>query len=161
MADLEREGVELDRELGGAPDPKPDEPAAPAAPGEAPSSPAAPAPISLDQELAGMFEMVGAGVGQFFPSVKAVLDESRARELGSALAPVIQKYGLERYFAGFAWRVELHAALVVIPTIVAVREAIRHDLAELKRAAKASSGGQAEPPPAPPAGVEVLKPIGT
>lgn len=101
-----------------------------------------PRPPALNQEVAGIFAAVGAGLGAFFPSVKGVLDESKCDELGQVIAPVLEKYGLAQYFAGFAWRVELQAAFVVIPTVIAIKEAIQTDVAAMRQAA-AERGAQA------------------
>lgn len=126
-------------------------------PAPAPELEAAPPP-TLEHELAGMVAMIGTALAQFFPSTKGIIDEAKAAEVGGALAPVVVKYGLERHFLGFAWRVELHAAIVVAPVVIAMRDAIRHDLDELARRSRPGApGGDADPggdrpagPPAPP-----------
>jgi hypothetical protein len=137
---------------------------APAAPGQAPAEPALP----LERELAGMFAMMGAGAGHFLPSVKTALNDEACKQLGDVLAPVARKYGLEQYLAGFAWRVELQAVMVVVPIALAVKAGAQHDLAELARRQAAAEGGhqvlgghQVAPaaiaPPAAPVGM--LQPI--
>lgn len=155
-AAIATEAAELDRELAG-------ETAAPApggvdadnaadpqgAAGEPDQAPAAgtPAEVPLDKELAGCVVLIGTVYGALgFPSVAKVLDEERAAAIGAKVAPVLVKYGLDKYFRGFAWRVELEAAMVVAPTVLAVRAAIRADQA----AAKAASS------PAPAAAVAPL-----
>ena len=114
--------------------------------------------LSLEQEFAGLVAMIGAGLGHWLPSVKNVLNETACAEVGKVLAPVAHKYGLARYVEGFAWRVELQALTVVVPIGLAVAEAVRQDLAELRR--KAEGGGGRAPatavlgealPPVPPA----------
>lgn len=115
---------------------------------------AAPGPEPLEKELAGMFAMIGAGVGKFLPSVGALLDEKQCGELGQVLAPVATKYGIDKYLAGLQWRAELRALFVVVPLAIAIRQAALHDIAELKRAA-ADEGGAASSsssPDAPPPG---------
>lgn len=101
--------------------------------GAQPGSAGLPA-IALERELAGMFAMIGAGAGQFLPSVKVVLDEPCCKALGDALAPVARKYGIDRYLAGFQWRIELQAIFVVAPVALALRGAIAHDLAQYRKA---------------------------
>jgi hypothetical protein len=111
---------------------------APAAPGQAPAAP----PLPLERELAGMFAMMGAGAGHFLPSVKTALNDEACKQLGDVLAPVARKYGLEQYLAGFAWRVELQAVMVVVPIALAVKAAVHHDLAELARRQAEAEGGR-------------------
>lgn len=105
--------------------------------------------IPLEQELAGMFAMAGAGLGVWLPRTGAVLTKedpetkkSGADRLGEALAPVARKYGLDRYLAGFAWRVELNALMVAGPIAAAIVQAARLDIAEL-RARELEARGQA------------------
>ena len=92
------------------------------------------ASLSLEDEIAGMFAMIGEGLGQFLPSAKAVLTEDKARDLGRVLAPLARKYHVAHYIEGFAWRVELQAAMVVIPVALALGQAIKSDVAKLKAA---------------------------
>lgn len=106
------------------------------------------AAVPLERELAGMFAMLAAGAGQFLPSVKTVLDDGTCRSLGDVLAPLARKYGLDRYLAGFQWRLELQALFVVVPVGLALRDAIARDLARAKAAAAAGGGLGAESPPA-------------
>lgn len=108
--------------------------------------------LSLEQEIAGMFALIGTGAGQWLPRVGAVLTEpdktgkSGADRLGEVLAPVAHKYGMARYFEGFAWRVELQALMVAGPIVLAIRDAARADLAELARKQREAEG---LPPVAP------------
>jgi hypothetical protein len=140
-----------------------------AAPGQAPAAEPA---LPLERELAGMFAMMGAGAGHFLPSVKAALNDEACKQLGDVLAPVARKYGLEKYLAGFAWRVELQAVMVVVPIGLAVKAAVQHDLAELaRRQAEAERGNlhlgdavsgpnlQRQAAVSPPAPVGMLQPI--
>jgi pyruvate dehydrogenase E2 component (dihydrolipoamide acetyltransferase) len=147
----------------------PAEPAPPAAIA-APAEPVAPAPAAaptLDQELAGLAAMIGATLGEFFPSTKAIMTEEKCGELAAALSPVIQKYGLERHFMGFAWRVELKAAMVVVPVVIAMRAAIGQDLATAGRApapggaplGDRAADGAAPPAPGSAPAAQMLKPI--
>lgn len=111
-----------------------------------------------------MFAMIGAGVGKFLPSVGALLDEKQCDELGQVLAPVATKYGIDKYLAGLQWRAELRALFVVVPLAIAIREAVRHDIAELKRAAGDAGGSSSSSPDAPPPGeptpsAQMLKPV--
>ncbi len=105
--------------------------------------------IPLEQELAGMFAMAGAGLGVWLPRTGAVLTKedpetkkSGADRLGEALAPVARKYGLDRYLADFACRVELNALMVAGPIAAAIVQAARLDIAEL-RARELEARGQA------------------
>ena len=111
--------------------------------------------LSLEQELTGLVAMIGAGLGHWLPSVKGVLNEGACAEVGKVLAPVAHKYGLARYVEGFAWRVELQALTVVVPIGMALAEAVRQDLAELRRKREGEKGsspaaalGEASPAPA-------------
>lgn len=132
----------------------------PAAADPDPGSQAAPAALPLDREIAGLAATIGAVLAQFFPSVKPVLTEEKCAEIGAAVAPVLVKYGIERYFAGFAWRTELQALLTVGPVVIAVRAAIVHDLAAM-RAAQSPAGlaGAAEISPAPSPAAPMLRPV--
>ena len=112
-----------------------------AAPGS-PSSPPPPA-IPLEVEIAGIFELAGVGAGQFLPTVGATLDAAACKKLGDALAPVVRKYGLERYLTGFAWRVELQALLVCVPIVAAVIAAARADIAIARARARGEQIGAA------------------
>jgi len=102
--------------------------------------------IPLEQELAGMFAMAGAGLGVWLPRTGAVLTKedaegkSGADRLGEALAPVARKYGLDRYLAGFAWRVELNALMVAGPIAAAIVQAARLDIAELRQKEREAKG---------------------
>jgi hypothetical protein len=127
--------------------------------------PGAPA-VPLERELAGMFAMLGAGAGQFLPSVRAVLDEPTCKSLGDVLAPLARKYGLDRYLAGFQWRLELQALFVVVPVALALKEAIARDLAKATAAAGAGGlGAEAAGPsasssaPAPTEKPPLLRPV--
>lgn len=97
--------------------------------------------IPLEREIAGMFAMIGAGAGQFLPSVKLVLDEAACKQLGDVLAPLARKYGLDRHLAGFKWRLEVQALFVVVPLALAVKGAVEHDLAQIRAAAAAAERG--------------------
>lgn len=96
--------------------------------------------LTLEQEFAGMFAMVAAGAGHWLPSVGQVLNDKACADLGRVLAPVAAKYGLARYFEGFAWRVELQALMVVVPIGAAIAGAVKHDLAELERRQRVAEG---------------------
>lgn len=115
----------------------------PGSPGEPGAAPGAPAPLALDRELAGMAAMIGQVLGQFFPTVPKVLDDAKAEAIGGALAPVFVKYGLDRYVAGMAWRAELNALLVVVPTVLAVKAAIEHDISQANGGAAPAAPGAA------------------
>lgn len=169
MSDLAKEAAELDAELAGktadAPAPGADAAAVTDHTGgdQVPAAPAAPE-LALEVELAGVAAMIGATLGQFFPSVKPILTEQKCGELGAVLAPVAVKYDLVRYIRGFAWRVELQAAMVVAPVLVAVRQAITADLAAMRAPPAAPSSpalgeGAAVASSAPAAPVEMLKPV--
>lgn len=139
-----------------------------AAPGAAaPAQGAAPAaPLPLSRELAGLCAMIGTAAGQFLPSVGAVLNPAKCDELGAVLAPVVQKYGLERYFVGFTFREELQALFVVVPVVLAIRAGAAHDLAQYRQAASAEGSpgapggepGASSAASAAPA-VPVLRPV--
>jgi hypothetical protein len=117
----------------------------PAAPVPAASSPPIPA-APLSQELAGVFALVGFGLGKFLPSVAAVLDEKTCGELGEGVAPLLEKYGLDRYVRGGAFMVEIKAAIVLVPVAIALRAAIQHDLAQLAAPAAPALGADAGRP---------------
>lgn len=161
MADLAKEAAELDAALAGAAAPSEEAGNAAAPPEERPLEIANP----LSTEIGGLFAALGAGLGQFFPSIKIVLTDEKCGELGGALAPVLEKWGLAKHFAGFAWRVELQAVMVVIPTAIALRAAVMHDLGRMKKAAAdepaAPPAPESSAPPAPPAppAVPVLKAV--
>jgi len=107
--------------------------------------------LPLERELAGMFAMIGTGVGQFLPRAGAVLTtngpdgKSAADRLGDVLAPVARKYGLDRYLEGFAWRLELQALMVAGPVAFAIVQAAKLDIAELKQR-QAEADGRAPQP---------------
>lgn len=132
----------------------------------------APAPIPLEREIEGTFMLVAGAIGKFLPSVKVVLDQESCEELGKVLAPIARKYGLERHVAGFRWREEIQALIVVVPIAIGVKAAIAHDLAQYRAQAKASAGAQpgadlggqdpaaqASPASSPAPAAQPLKPI--
>lgn len=121
--------------------------------GAPPPGAAAPAEASpkltLAQEIAAVAETVGAVLASFFPSVREAMPAAKCVEIGAAVAPVLQKYGLEKYVAGMAWKVEVQAVVAVAPVVLAVRAAILADLETMRRKA---GEARAEPAPgAPPA----------
>ncbi len=128
------------------------------------ASPAAPV-LTLDRELAMVAETVGAVLASFFPSVKAVLTEKKCEEIGAAVAPVLVKYGLDRYVAGFAWKAEVEALMCVAPVVLAVKAAILHDLAlmrahqEKRDKAPPPAAGEGAPPPAAAPPAAMLQPV--
>lgn len=136
LSSLLNEAKSADSDLSGAPSaPRPGE----AVPGEPPE----PEALPLDRELAGMFAMLGVGLGKFLPSVASVLNEQACNELGGVLAPVAEKYGIAHYITGFAWRVELQALIVAGPIVFGTIAAVRQDIEALK-AAKASIAGNSD-----------------
>lgn len=118
-----------------------------AAPGGASSSAPADAPpaLPLEKELAAVAETVGAVLAQFFPSLKPVLTPEKCAAIGDAVAPVLVKYGLEKYIAGLAWRTELKALMVVGPIVLAVKAAIAQDLAAMRARATSKPAVKASP----------------
>ncbi len=151
LSALLAEAENVQRDIDGAP---------PAGAEQAPAQ-AAPAALPLDRELAGLAATIGAVLASFFPSVAQVLTEEKCAEIGAAVAPVLVKYGLDRYVAGFAWRTELQAALTVGPVVMAVRAAIMQDLAA--RRAAVTPIGVTHPsdasPPASTAPIGMLQPV--
>lgn len=166
---LLEKGEQLDREARGEPDPQPKQPEPGPAPGPELEQNAGEA--QLERNIAGTFAMFGAGVGRFLPSVKLILDESACAELGRELAPVARKYDVASWFGEFKWKEEFRAAMILVPTIIALRQAVEHDLAAARaRAGQQEAGADPQPMPgshgdpsgggsAAPADVEVLKPI--
>lgn len=135
-ADLAHLAAGVDQEL---------ELAQPGAAAAAEQAAAAAPKLPLEQELAGMFALMGTAAGQFLPSVGATLDEAKCRALGDVFAPVMHKYGLARFFEGFAWRVELQALMVAVPIGLAVVQAAKLDLAAARAAAATAAAGGGVP----------------
>lgn len=104
--------------------------------------------VSPGQELAGMLQALAMVVRPVLPSVAAIYTPETCAGIGAAIDPVCAKYGWLQ--GGFQWGAELQAAIVVVPTVIATSEAIRHDVAALKAAKAAKEAAAKEAASATP-----------
>ena len=122
-------------------------------PGEGPAPGEGPGPAPPGPDTAAMIAgVMGALLGkakQRFPSLVTVWTDSDVQNFAGALAPLLDKYGLSPAWFEL-WRVEITAALVCGPLVLATFVAIRADLqSERARAAKdAGAGSTARAAPA-------------
>lgn len=149
-ARLLAEASKVDQEFGTASKGSPIEPGA--APGDAP-----PAPLTTEQELRALLFIVTKMLSPMLPSLGVIYTKANIAEIAAATAPVIDKYGLEKYIKLAAWEKEIMCASVLLPLAVATFQGVKHDIASLKKskadheqAAAEKKSNEGTPPKEPP-----------
>lgn len=114
-----------------------------AAPGDAPVDAGPPAPIDYQAEARGLVDFTADTLGSIFPRTRPILDQATRERLAGAWSPLMRKYGLSLAGIFERWAPEIGAAMVTLPLVLPLAEAIQADRAE--RAAGNSSTGDPAP----------------
>lgn len=101
---------------------------APRASGE-PEPEAAPVRLPLDQEIAGMLQMIAGVLQPVLPSVAKIYSPEVCGAVGGAVAPVCVKHGWLQGGIGGKYGEEIMMLVVVAPLAWATMEATKTDIA--------------------------------
>lgn len=109
------------------------EPAPAPAPGEEGAA-ATEAPKEYLTDAVGLTNIVAESLISFYPSTEKVLGEDRRQKFAAALAPVMEKYGLDLAAIFGRWGAEINLAFVTAQFAVPLVRAIAEDRAAAKAA---------------------------
>ena len=104
---------------------------APRAPGDPEPEPE-PVRLSLDQEIAGMLQMIAGVLQPVLPSVAKIYSPEVCGAVGGAVAPVCIKHGWLQGGIGGKYGEEIMMLVVVAPLAWATMEATKTDIAARK-----------------------------
>jgi hypothetical protein len=121
------------------------EQAAPAADGGEPGIAPTP-PIDYLSDAKGLVDIAAEALAAFYPSTAPILTTEKRGRIAGALAPVLEKYGLDMAGIFGKWGAEIGLAFACAPIAIPLAQAIRADRAAVERLKIA------EAPPPPPAG---------
>lgn len=116
----------------------------PAAVPEQPEAPKA----DVAGEVAALLKMVAGMLAPAFPSLATIYTDETCRNLGTAAAPVMEKYGVSVGGLFDRWGAEITLAATALPVALATYQGIKGDMAERKKPADAPT--PAEKPEAAP-----------
>lgn len=106
-----------------------------------------PATVDYLTDAKGIVDIAGEALAAFYPSTAPILNTEKRGRIAAALAPVLEKYGLDMTAIFGRWSAEIGLAFAVAPIAIPIAQAIRAD----REAARAAKIAAAPPPPPPPA----------
>lgn len=133
LAALQSEAIALEAEQA--------TPAADAGQGGAPT-----APVDYLSDAKGLVDIAAESLAAFYPSTAPILTTEKRGRIAAALAPVLEKYGLDMAGIFGKWGAEIGLAFAVAPIAIPLAQAIRADRDSARQAQIAAA------PPPPPAG---------
>lgn len=115
---------------------------APATGEEGAAAAAAEAPKEYLTDAVGLTNIVAESMISFYPSTEKVLGEDRRQKFAAALAPVMEKYGLDLAAIFGRWGAEINLAFVTAQFAVPLVRAIAEDRAAAKAAKEKKPAAQ-------------------
>lgn len=104
------------------------------------------APVDYLSDAKGLVDIAAESLAAFYPSTGPILTPEKRGRIAGALAPVLEKYGLDMAGIFGKWGAEIGLAFAISPIAIPLAQAIRADRAAAERAKIATA-----PPPPPPA----------
>jgi hypothetical protein len=133
LAALQAEAIALEGEQAA--------PAAEAGQGAAPTP-----PVDYLADSKGLVDIAAESLAAFYPSTASILSPDKRARIAAALAPVLEKYGLDMTAIFGKWGAEIGLGFALAPIAIPLAQAIRADKEKAERAQLAAA------PPPPPAG---------
>lgn len=106
-----------------------------AAPSPAAADAAAAEGHDLPAEVAALLKTTAAMLAPMFPSLAEVYTDATCQQLGTAAAPVMEKYGLSVGGIFDRWGAEITLAATALPVAVATYQGVKADLSARKKPA--------------------------
>ncbi len=103
-------------------------------------------PIDYLSDAKGLVDIAAEALAAFYPSTAPILTTEKRGRIAGALAPVLEKYGLDMAGIFGKWGAEIGLAFACAPIAIPLAQAIRADRAAAERLKIADA------PPPPPAG---------
>lgn len=116
-----------------------------AAPGAAAGQGAEPeAAADYLTDASGIVDIAAEALAAFYPSTGKILNTEKRKRIAGALAPVLEKYGVDMAAIFGRFSAEIGLAFAVAPIAIPIAQAIRAD----REAARLAKIAEAPPPPA-------------